>query len=180
MGNLRKAMRRLFKQRLKVMIGGPPVSAIRYREDMMNTCLSSPAPADEWRRSVIVRLFNGDWRVRGEVQHYDQGQVAGGRSGILRAFYVHGIRALLPRVLSVLQRKNWTGTGACIDDIGLPSAVHGLLGDAFLEAFQGKAAPATVAPCAPGPGLDASADCGAEWELGGPEAKGRRWGTRPR
>ena len=103
---------------------------------MLDLFLSPDDPADARRRSILESLFNGDWQRLDEVQYYDHGQVRGGRIGILRAMYIHGVRALLPRVLRVLQRSNWTGTSMAMNDMGIPAVIHGLLPAAYLASCE--------------------------------------------
>ena len=46
-----------------------------------------------------------------------------------------GIDHIMPQMrYTVLQRNNWTGSSHSIDEIGLPSMIHNLWGDAWLRA----------------------------------------------
>ena len=121
---------------------------------MLDLFVPQDSPGDAHRRSILGNLFNGDWRVLDEVQYYDRGQIRGGRQGIIRAMLVHGMRALLPRALRVLQRSNWTGTSMAMNDMGLPTVVHGLLPDAYTAAFD-KSKQKDAHPEADTPGVGA-------------------------
>ena len=130
---LRRHMRHVIKDNLEILSGVPSFSAVTYRKDMLALYLGGTTPGDRYRRHILENLFNGDWRVEGKVQYYDNGQITGGRRAVERSLYTYGVRALLPRTLRVLSRNNWTGTGRSLDDIGLVLVVHSLLKAAYFR-----------------------------------------------
>ena len=138
MSSLRAGVRKLLKEKVRIYTGYPPAEAATFRNDMLNLFLTPGCPADAHRRTVIENLFNGDWRITDEIQYYDHGQIAGGPAAVMRAFYTHGVRALFPRVLRVLQRSNWCGTAQAMDDMGLPTVIHGVLPAAYLASCTSK------------------------------------------
>ena len=78
---------------------------------------------------------------------------------MMRAMYTHGVRALLPRVLRVLQRSNWTGASMAMNDMGLPTVIHGILPTAYLASCTPSSQPSKGADSGPAqpPRTDAAA-----------------------
>ena len=170
MAQLRKAMRLVIKEQLVVLTGESTVEASEHRAQMMGLFLRGRAPKDMYRRKLMENLFNGDWRVEGQVQYHDRGQIVGGRRAIEKAMYLYGVRSLLPRALRVLSRNNWTGTGPALDDLGIASCVHGLLGASFAKMLSwsdgdagrgGRGAPMAIAD------VDDNDSDYEDWSLGG-------------
>ena len=132
---LRRTMREVIRDKLKINTGSPPASAIVHRNAMLALFASRGSTTDPSRRLILTSLFGGDWRVQGEIQYYDNGQIPGGRIAIERAFYVYGVRAVLPRAIRILARSNWTGTGMAFDDVGLALSIHGILEMTYLRLY---------------------------------------------
>ncbi len=146
---LRRAMRQRIKETLQILAGARSRDAQEYSTQLLSLYLRGEKPACKHRRIVLSALFNGDWRACDVVQFHDWGQIPGGRAAIERAFYTHGARALLPRSLKVFARNNWTGSGVSLDDIGLLTAIHGLLPSAYQIVYGAPARePAAVAAAA--------------------------------
>jgi len=83
---MRRHLRDVMKERLKIYSGTAPPAATAFRKEMLDLYLPANSPSSKWRRCVVDVLFNGDWRVADEIQYYDVGQISGGRKAIERCF----------------------------------------------------------------------------------------------
>jgi hypothetical protein len=133
--SLRSELKKVLSEQLVVMHSSHPSAAATVpRKAVYDMFMRSSSPKDRFRRSVVESLFNGDIRICGVVQHYENG-CCKSRQHTLDQMMRVGVSALLPRRFQVLARSNWTGTEAAMDSIGLPACVHGLLACCYVRAF---------------------------------------------
>eukprot|EP00959_Pyramimonas_sp_CCMP1952_P192050 4015495-Pyramimonas_sp.AAC.1 len=158
------------------------MEASSHKRAVLDLFIPGSTPNYKQRKYLMEKLFNGDIRKRGRVEHYCHGCCASYRE-TLGLFCNAGARALSGPGISALQRSNWTGTPDCINGIGLVAHVHGLAAQAWMRvapprvsASASGAARVAACPAAAGgqptaaPAGDAAregADDGDAGELGG-------------
>ena len=146
MQGLRRVLKRLIEDRIEILHGSPPASAVRRRQHLLDIFMRgtttqtgmSDRLGDRWRFYVLPMLFNGDWASR-KVQHYCNGCCNSEAEARRRLVHL-GSKALLCRKFKVFSRSNWTGADGAIDDLGLVASIHYLLQDAYTEAEFAKTA----------------------------------------
>jgi hypothetical protein len=131
---VKREMRHVIREQLVVvMSGAPSVDADDYRKSFYKLVLGRDVPQVAYKRAIVDKLFNGDIRKRGVIEHYERGCCAS-PAETLKLMVTVGVDALTPdRFYRVLQRKNWTGADVCVDELLLPSGVHGIFDAAYLR-----------------------------------------------
>ena len=162
MAKVRRHLRSLFRDRLRVYQGSPSADAQTYRDGMLSMFTSSRSHAsphhvridDDFylgqerasgrqnhRRFVVLKLLlNGDWRERHEIQHY---VLPGGfrqRSAIIKQFCKYVVPALASAAFKLFPRNRWMNSLDSLDNVSIFLCAHGLL-FAVWEAFAGLSKP---------------------------------------
>ena len=135
MSSLRREMRRIIREQLVVVKSGHcPADAEAHREKVYDLFMPQRTAHEKYVAGVARSLWNGDIRKRGRVEHYENGCCKSFQHTLWLMCNV-GMQCLCGTGIPVLQRSNWTGTSGCLNQIGLPSHVHGILPAAHLRAI---------------------------------------------
>ena len=137
MTSLRRCLRALIADKLQVyqceppehVVAGPSIPATKAF--FMKTFFSNLASADAM---LLQELFNGDWGVQSEIQHYCVGCCANPQETMQR-FLREGVRLLAGAAPSIFPRHKWIGSDAALDWYGRLQSVHGLLSRVFEDLF---------------------------------------------
>jgi len=132
--HLRQAAREIIRERLTIIYASrPSVDADRHRDAVFSTFLSAGKPIDKYRKAILTSLFNGDLRKRDRIEHFERG-CCSSPSQTRRMLCTAGVDCLFPRLcFTVLQRNNWTGSDVALDEIVLPTHIHGIFDAAYLR-----------------------------------------------
>ncbi|CAK0814162.1 unnamed protein product [Prorocentrum cordatum] len=129
---VRHNARLLRDEQVVVHVGSCSAEATAHRERVFDLYFSDTADASlQSRAAVCRRLYNGDIRKTGVIEHYCKG-CCQSRDHTVFLMRRYGVAALFGPV-DVLNRSNWTSKMKSHRCIGLPAAVHGLLQAAFLR-----------------------------------------------
>ena len=61
-------------EQILIVVGGELSQEAReYRDQALDLFLPPTSPQNKWRRKILERLFNGDWRIAGQVLHLEVG-----------------------------------------------------------------------------------------------------------
>ncbi|CAK0810949.1 unnamed protein product [Prorocentrum cordatum] len=134
---LRHHARLLHGEQLVVKRGVPPADATAHRDAIWKLCSDSDDPTTVYRREVVSRLYNGDIRKHGVIEHYCRGCCESPRHTLF-LMRRHGVPALFGRI-DVLNRANWVNQTRSHRCVGVPAAVHGIFQASYLRAMPGKA-----------------------------------------
>ena len=133
------AFREVMAEQLVIARGeNPSAEATAYNEAMLRLCIPGQSSYSTWRRTLVRKLFNGDWRIVGQVAHHCRGCCRNAKHTLWQMRGV-GLKALLPAKLRVFSMSNWTGAPEATAAFALPTFVHDLLPQAFLRAFKQQA-----------------------------------------
>ena len=117
-----------------------PPEATKFRLQMLD--LFAPTPRRQPRRRALLEacattVLNGEWRQDGALEHYCAGPSCCRDS----AHTKQKVEYILSRLLVVLppalfKRNNWLEWTKGLRAPGFLQAIHGILGSAYLRAFQ--------------------------------------------
>ena len=114
-------------------------AAMAHRQNILRVYL--PEKHHCRRRAVVTTMcavFNGDWAVRGEFQHYclDENCCASRQESVWKMQHVmrRAMKSLKP---SKLARSNWLEWHRSVDFVCLLCHIHDLFRIAYLAAFHG-------------------------------------------
>ena len=140
MQSIRREARAIIREQLVVIQSGVcPAPADAYRAVVYDMFIPD-SPYDKYRKQIVSKLWNGDIRARGRIEHYERG-CCSSPSQTRALMRNEGLRCLMGCGIKTLQRSSWTGTTAALNSIGLPAHVHGLLAAAYLRAMPAPAKP---------------------------------------
>ncbi|CAK0862880.1 unnamed protein product [Prorocentrum cordatum] len=154
---LRHEARRLHEEQVIILHGVCPESATTHRRKIWDMYFDDPTdPTLMYRRAICQRLYNGDIRKHGVVEHYCNGCC---RSPAHTVFLMrrYGVGALFGGV-DVMNRANWTNKLRSHRTVGLPASVHGLFQAAYLRALPAPKRAGAPAPPPPGGGARGGGD----------------------
>ena len=118
--------------RARVLVGAAPAAATRRRLQLISVFCARGGRARKQLACVLALLTNGDWSVRGEIQHYCSPTCCpGGRDETVLKLRRYLIPALSGRAFYVFARNRWQGGYRALDQQGVFESLHGLLGIAY-------------------------------------------------
>lgn len=134
-GNMKRVRSCLIKvtaTKLELLDRPPSDEAQAHREQCLDLFLSR-GPNAARRRMLLVCWCNGDWRVRGAIQHYPGNGFSSRltREQISKSIANALVAALAFRTPTIFARHRWTGADLAIDELGLMECVHGVLAQAY-------------------------------------------------
>eukprot|EP00959_Pyramimonas_sp_CCMP1952_P101817 2129947-Pyramimonas_sp.AAC.1 len=92
--SLRAAMRDIIRERLVVInAANVDAEAEDYRRIAINSFMPTECASDVFRKNIVTRLFNGDWRRSDRVEHYCCGCCAS-REQTMLIMETVGVKAL--------------------------------------------------------------------------------------
>ena len=145
---VKREVRQHISATLVVYLGAsPPTDAVAYRERVCDVFLGGSDPVTKYRRALLCKLFNGDWRKTGIVEHYCTGCCLS-RRHTLKIMATKGVYALLPHAIGPIMRANWTGSEGSVDDVAILEYVHGMFSAGYLRAHPTPRAEAAAAAVA--------------------------------
>ena len=115
-----------------------PREAIAYRTRLVK--MFSPSREKQPRRHatlqvVSAKLLNGDWRVRGGLQHYCDGSCCNGEEDCRDKIISYGMKLLAAVRPHIFKKNNWSEWIRGLRSFGILEGVHGLFTAAFERAF---------------------------------------------
>ena len=111
MSRFRESFRKVVRQNLKIYhgtvpdFGGPEPTA--YRNFMLDTFWSTTSGSD---RAVVERLFNGNWTLESEIQHFCYGHgCCASKEDTVQAIETFVLKALAREGPRIFQKAKWIG-----------------------------------------------------------------------
>ena len=135
MQSIRREARAIIREQLVVIKSGRcTADADLYRNLVYDNFTPNDIPFCKFRGAVIRKLWNGDIRKRGRIDHYCFG-CCRSFGHTVSQMCNEGIRCCMGGGIRTLMRSNLTGGGQSIDSIGLPSHVQGLVQTFYFPAM---------------------------------------------
>ena len=131
---MRQELRELMRQQLVIIRPGQVTASDElFREAVVEMTYpkDSCSEVDGLRRACILKLFNGRWSKHDVVEHEENGCCTSPENTLL-LMQTHGVDALWPRALGMIDRKGWTGMEEVSRQTTLPINCHGLLASSTL------------------------------------------------
>ncbi len=136
MALFRKSLEQIIEQKLVVYHdGGPGIEADCHRMFVFETFFQSSAKFKSCGPEVLEALFNGNFAVQQELQHFCRGCCASKSETVAKMKY-YALKILAGSTPKVFARHKWVGASECIDYFARLHAL-GLLRLAF-EQMWGK------------------------------------------
>eukprot|EP00971_Amphidinium_carterae_P347629 6489714-Amphidinium_carterae.1 len=128
----RSCLRQEIQQRLVVCRGRVCDDAQTFRKEAIKTFLGERSAKASTQRLLLCKLPNGDWRNTSQVQHFvDDDCVDVDKQEVSKILECGLCFAMLSKKPVIWARSRWGNADACVDQLGLLEAVHGLLTHAF-------------------------------------------------
>eukprot|EP00971_Amphidinium_carterae_P134771 2670820-Amphidinium_carterae.2 len=133
----KQCMQDVILEKLLLLRGHAPVSAVKYKEKVMQIFMSGPS-STFLDKLLMWKLPNGNWQRRDCIEYYLPGHVERIPSkSELAAMLVGGLMyVFLRRKPTIFTKNRWTGLDTSLDQLGRLEACHGLLTRTFFKFVQ--------------------------------------------
>jgi len=101
---------------------------------MVSLFINTSTPKGKKQYLILDRLFNGDIRRHGVVEHYECGCCVS-RDQCLHLMSTVALKCLYRAHMRILSRSHWTGATEAVGDF-LPLLLHGVFAAAYLRALS--------------------------------------------
>ncbi len=135
MPQVRTKLKEVLSDSVRVYRGSSSSDAERHRRAIIDTFLPEMHAKSRRARHIMNAVANGDWRVRGEVQHFCSPGCCRDRADTLRKFMSLVVPILTSTKMPLFPRHRWVGAEKSVAWVGLFESMHGLCSTVYFAVF---------------------------------------------